>query len=144
MRRARNAAVILILCIIGGYSLMKKTGPTLNMPAGDELRDGLSGNPTRASRPGLNFGQTNDGELRDAVANNAAETGGGSPFGNTDGGVGAPPRGSGNGGFGPADSNVGNNFPPNTPPPGNVSPSAPPTDEQPICPQRSEGCYYYE
>lgn len=145
MRRVRNAVVILILCIIGGYSLMKKTGPTLSMPAGDELRDSMRGNPTRASRPGLNFGQTNDGELRDAVANNAAETGGnGSPFGSSEGGVGAPPRGSGNGGFGPAGNNVGNEFPPNTPPPGNVSPSGPPSEEQPYCPSRSQECYYPE
>lgn len=140
MRRARNAVVILILCIIGGYSGMKKTGPTLSMPAGDELRDGLSGNSTRASRPGLNFGQTNDGELRDAVANNAAETG--SPFGNPDGGVGAPPRGSGNGGFGPLDGNQGNNLIPPPPPPTELSQSTPPNEEQPICPQRSEQCYY--
>jgi hypothetical protein len=144
MRRARNAVVVLILCIIGGYSLMKKAGPTLNMPAApEEMRDAMSGNPTRASRPGLNFGQTTDGELRDAVANNAAETGGnGAPFGNTDGGVGAPPRGSGNGGFGPAGTNAGNNFPPQNPPE-NLSPSSPESEEQPICPQRSsEGCYF--
>lgn len=145
MSRARNAVVILILCIIGGYSMMKKAGPTLTMPMNEELRDTVAGNPIRASRPGLNFGQTNDGELRDALANNAAENGGGAPqIGSGDGGVGAPPRGSGNGGFGPLGDNVGNNLPPNNPPPGNVSPSEPPSEEQPICPQRSEECYYYE
>jgi hypothetical protein len=142
MRRARNAVVVLILCIIGGYSLMKKTGPTLTMPAApEEMRDAMSGNPTRASRPGLNFGQTTDGELRDAVANNAAETGGnGSPFGNTEGGVGAPPRGSGNGGFGPLDGNVGNNLIP-PPPPTELSQSTPPSEEQPSCLAVNQECY---
>ena len=141
MRRARNAVVVLILCIIGGYSLMKKTGPTLSMPAGDELRDSMRGNPTRASRPGLNFGQTTDGELRDAVANNAAETGGGQQFGNTDGGVGAPPRGSGNGGFGPLGDNPGQNLPPTDPPPTELSQSTPPSEEQPSCLAVNQECY---
>lgn len=140
MRRARNAVVVLILCIIGGYSLMKKPA-MLSMPsAPEEMKDAVRGNPTRASRP-LNFGQTNDGELRDAVANNAAETGGNNgPFGNTDGGVGAPPRGSGNGGFGPANHNNDyNNNPPNDPPPAPLSESTPP--QETYCPQ-NEGCDY--
>lgn len=121
MRRARNAVVIIILCIIGNYSLVKKAAPVLDLPGTEELRDAVRG--TRASRPGLNFGQTNDGELRDAVANNAAI---GTPRGNADGSVGAPPRGSGNGGFGPIGTNPGQNLlPPVNPPPSVLSQSGP-------------------
>jgi hypothetical protein len=139
MRRARNAVVILILCIIGGYSLMKKPA-LLSMPSTpEEMRDSVHGNPTRASRPGLNFGQTNDGELRDAVANNAAETGSAGPNGNTEGGAPPPPRGSGNGGIGTASHNPGQDLtPPNDPPPSDLSPSGP-NDETPTCPTQVEG-----
>ncbi|MDX6769386.1 MAG: hypothetical protein SF051_07625 [Elusimicrobiota bacterium] len=143
MSRARNIVVILILCIIGGYSMMKKNGPILTMPAADELRDTVAGGPTtKASRPGLNFGQTNDGELRDAVANNAAENGGNGPiFGNSDGGNPPPPRGSGTGGFGPlGNGGPGQNLPPNDPPE-DLSPSAPPSDEKPICVRDYDECY---
>lgn len=146
MSRARNAVVILILCIIGGYSLMKKSGPTLTMPASDALNDAVAGGPaTKASRPGLNFGQTNDGELRDAVANNAAENGGNGPtFGNSDGGNPPPPRGSGEGGFGPLGTGgPGQNLTPNDPPE-DLSPSAPPSDERPICPSASECNIQYQ
>jgi hypothetical protein len=141
MSRARNAVVILILCIIGGYSLMKKSGPTLTMPANDTLNDAVAGGPaaTKASRPGLNFGQTNDGELRDAVANNAAENSGAAPImGNSEGGNPPPPRGSGNGGFGPlGNSGPGQNLPPNDPPE-DLSPSEPKKERIPLCPAYAE------
>jgi len=132
MRKIRNAAVIIILCIIGAYSVMKKpAAPVLNMPPGDELRDAVknSGIGKGATPPALNFRSGGDDELHDAVAANPVFGGNpinaGNPIqeGSGDGGVNPPPRGSGNGGVGSPTPGFGQELPPTDPPP--LSPSSP-------------------
>jgi hypothetical protein len=126
LRKIRNAAIVIILCIIGSYSVMKKQGPVLNMPAGDEMKDAVKNNRARAP---LNFRSGGDDQLRDAVANNPINTGSQVDFGNGDGGSNPPPRGSGNGGIGTLGTpSNGQNLPPNDPPE-ELSPSGPPSDE---------------
>lgn len=131
MSRARNAVIIIILCIIGAYSVKKGPQLGLNLPGTEDIKDAVAGGPAsrRAANPGLTLAGGEGEALRDAVAGHAVGT---PNTGNTLGGVDGPPRGSGNGGFGPQANNPGQNFIP--PPP--LSPSGPtqsdiPNNEQP-------------
>ena len=126
MQRVRNAVVIIILCIIGAMTFKsRKPQLSLNMPSPEQLKDAVAGTPTQHHRGRhrpltLASGHTDD--LRDAVAGHAVGTPNET---NTLGDVGAPPRGSGNGGFAPLSVNNNNNNPPP-----NLSPSGPKDDEQ--------------
>lgn len=127
MSRARNAVIIIILCIIGAYTLHKAPQLALNMPSPEQVKDAVAGGPSRR-HPGLTLASGKGDDLRDAVAGHAVGTPG--QRGNTLGDVGAPPRGNGDGGFGHGSNNPGNNF--NPPPPSNLSESGPtpPSEEQ--------------
>lgn len=136
MSRARNAVIIIILCIIGAYSVRKGPQLGLNMPGVEDIKDAVAGGPANSGRRGnanpLTLASGSGEDLRDAVAGHAVGT---PNNGNTLGGVDGPPRGSGNGGFGPQSNNNNNNPPYN--PPGELSPSGPtqpsdiPNNEQP-------------
>lgn len=120
MSRARNAVIIIILCIIGAYSFRKAPQLGLNMPAPQDIKDAVAGNSARRhGGPKLTLASGTGEDLRDAVAGHAV----GTPNNGTNsfGDVGGPPRGNGNGGFGPLSNNNNNNPPP--PPP--LSPSGP-------------------
>lgn len=125
MSKARNAVIIIILCIIGAFTF-KNGGPQLglNMPGSDDFKDAVAGGPANASRrgnpQGLTLSSGKGDDLRDAVAGFAVGT---PQSGNTLGEIGDPPRGSGNGGFAPG-ANNNNNNPPYNPPP-SLSPSGP-------------------
>lgn len=125
MSKARNAVIIIILCIIGAFSF-RNGGPQLglNMPSADEIKDAVAGGPSTVSRrgnpPGLTLSSGKGEDLRDAVAGFAVGT---PNNGNTLGEIGDPPRGSGDGGFAPG-ANNNNNNPPYNPPP-SLSPSGP-------------------
>jgi hypothetical protein len=139
MSRARNAVIIIILCIIGAYSVKKGPQLGLNMPAPEEIRDAVAGNRIRRNAPKLTLASGTGEDLRDAVAGHAVGTPGGT---NTLGDVDGPPRGNGNGGFGPLSANNNNNNPP--PPP--LSPSSPDDEvkEKPCGdygPQSRNECY---
>lgn len=121
MSRARNAVVIIILCIIGAFSFKKGPQLGLNMPAPEDIKDAVAGNRIRRPSPKLTLASGQGEDLRDAVAGHAVGTPNNGT--NTLGDVDGPPRGSGNGGFG-ALSNNNNNNPPNNPPP-TLSPSGP-------------------
>jgi len=122
MSRARNAVIIIILCIIGAYSVKKGPQLGLNMPGVEDIKDAVAGGPVNASRRGnanpLSLNTGNGEDLRDAVAGHAVGT---PNTGNTLGGVDGPPRGSGFGGFGPSSNNPGS-IPP---PPPSLSPAGP-------------------
>ncbi len=120
MSRARNAVIIIILCIIGAFSFKKGPQLGLNMPAPEDIKDAVAGGPARRRGPGLTLASGKGDDLRDAVAGFAVGT---PNNGNTLGEIDGPPRGSGNGGFGPLANNPNNN-PPYNPPP-NLSPSGP-------------------
>lgn len=123
MSKARNAVIIIILCIIGAFSF-RNGGPQLglNMPSPDDIKDAVAGGPVsrRGNGPKLTLSSGKGEDLRDAVAGFAVGT---PQNGNTLGEIGDPPRGSGNGGFGPLANNPNNNPPYNPPPP--LSPSGP-------------------
>lgn len=135
MSKARNAVIIIILCIIGAFSF-RNGGPQLglNMPSPDDIKDAVAGGPSTASRrgnpPGLTLSSGKGEDLRDAVAGFAVGT---PQNGNTLGEIGDPPRGSGDGGFSPAANNNNNNPPYNPPPP--LSPSGPDRESEQEIPQ---------
>lgn len=120
MQRVRNAVIIIILCIIGAYTVRKAPQLALNTPDSD-MHDGLAGGPSRGRRngPKLTLASGTGEEMRDAVAGHAVGT---PNNGNTLDDVAPPPRGEGRGGFGPQSNNPSQNF---NPPPENLSPSAP-------------------
>ena len=120
MSRVRNGVVIIILCIIGAYSIFKRSGNELAMPTvADELKDTLAANPTNASRRGKNRASLKlppvaDEELKDSLAENPALPSG--QDGNTEGQTPPPPRGSGYGGIGTLSSpNPGSELSPSSP-----------------------------
>lgn len=121
MSRARNAVIIIILCIIGAYTVKKGPELGLTLPDMQDIKDAVAGGPSRGrgnKGPALTLASGTGDELRDAIAGHAV----GTPQGtNTLGDVDGPPRGNGYGGFGPQANN--NNIPPTTPP--NLSPSGP-------------------
>ena len=122
MRKVRNAVIIIVLCIIGGYEARKPIA-RLILPAGDNLHDALAGSRVNASRPGLNLSNNDDDQLHDSVAGNAIpgfhQNG---PHGNTEDGTPPPPRGGGDGGVGTfSGPNPGSQLPP----PGQLSQSGP-------------------
>lgn len=122
MSRARNAVIIIILCIIGAYTLKKGPQLALNMPAPETVKDAVAGAPStfrRGAPKDLTLANGVGEELRDAVAGHAVGT---PNNGNTTDSVPPPPRGGGNGGFGAQPNNPGQNF---NPPPPNLSPSGP-------------------
>ncbi|MCM2305762.1 MAG: hypothetical protein NDJ72_13760 [Elusimicrobia bacterium] len=135
MSKARNAVIIIILCIIGAFSF-RSAAPQLglNMPAPEDIKDAVAGGPvSRGNKgPALTLASGKGEDMRDAVAGFAVGT---PNTGNSVGEIDGPPRGSGNGGFGPLANNPNNN-PPYNPPP-SLSPSGPtppsdlPTNEQP-------------
>ena len=118
MKRVRDAVVIIILCIIGAVTFNKKA-PQLSMPTPDEIKDAVAGNPTRRRNAPLTLASGHTDDLRDSVAGNPVGTPASNGTNSLDD-IGGPPRGSGNGGFGPLATN--NNIPPNPPP---LSPSGP-------------------
>lgn len=120
MSRVRNAVIIIILCIIGAYSVKKGPQLGLSLPAAEDIKDAVAGNPVRRRGPQLTLASGKGEEFRDAVAGHAVGTP--NPGTNTLGDVDGPPRGNGYGGFGPLSTN--NNNPPSNPPP-SLSPSGP-------------------
>lgn len=124
MSRVRNAVIIIILCIIGAYSVKKGPQLGLSLPLAEDIKDAVAGNPIRrrANAP-LTLASGKGEDFRDAVAGHAVGTPGGT---NTLGDVDGPPRGNGYGGFGPLsnNNNNNNNNPPNNPPP-SLSPAGP-------------------
>jgi len=126
MSRARNAVIIIILCIIGAYSVRKSPQLGLNMPAPETIKDAVAGGPVRRGNPKLTLASGTGEDLRDAVAGHAVGT---PNNGNTLGDIGGPPRGQGNGGFGPQSNNPGQNF---NPPPV-LSPSGPNEENNEEC-----------
>lgn len=118
MSRARNAVIIIILCIIGAYSVRKAPQLALNMPAPEGMKDALAGNRAHRNGPKLTLASGTGEDMRDAVAGHAVGT---PNNGNTLGDIGGPPRGNGGNGIGPSSNNPGQNF---NPPP-TLSPSAP-------------------
>jgi hypothetical protein len=129
MQKVRNAVIIIILCIIGGYKAYKPV-VRLILPAAGSLHDALAGSPVKASRPGLHLTNSDDDQLHDSVAGNAIPGfGHNAPHGNTEDGTPPPPRGGGDGGvgsfYGP---NPGSQLP-NGPAP--LSPSSPASPYQP-------------
>ncbi len=123
MHRVRNAVVIIILCIIGAMTFKNRAPQLALMPAGD-IKDAVAGNPVRRGNPKLTLASGAGEDLRDSVAGHAVGTPG--PTGNTFGGVGDPPRGSGNGGFGPLSTNPNQN----QNPPETISPSEPEQEQE--------------
>ena len=94
MQKVRNAVIIIVLCIIGGYKAYKPAAPKLNLlPPADSLHDALAGSPVNASRPGLHLSNSDDDQLHDSVAGNAIpgfrQNG---PHGNTEDETPPPPR----------------------------------------------------
>ena len=128
MQKVRNAVIIIVLCIIGGYEAHKPLARLLNIPA-DNLHDALAGSPINASRPGLHLSNNDDDQLHDSVAGNAIPGfGHNGPHGNTEDGTPPPPRGGGEGGIGSLSGpNPGSQLPPAPPlsTSGPLSPSAP-------------------
>ena len=121
MSRARNAVIIIILCIIGAFSFKKAPQLGLNMPAPEDIKDAVAGGPARRTNgPKLTLAGGKGEDLRDAVSGFAVGT---PTNGNTLGEIDGPPRGSGNGGFAPLANNPNNN-PPYNPPP-TLSPAGP-------------------
>ncbi|UPT75201.1 MAG: hypothetical protein M0D55_05705 [Elusimicrobiota bacterium] len=120
MHRVRNAVIIIILCIIGAYTVKQAPQLALNMND-SQLNDAVAGGPSRGRRSGpkLTLASGTGDEMRDAVAGHAVGT---PNNGNTLGDVAPPPRGMGQGGFGPQANNPSQNF---NPPPENLSPSTP-------------------
>jgi len=47
MSKARNAVIIIILCIIGAFSFKKAPQLGLNMPAPEDIKDAVAGGPAR-------------------------------------------------------------------------------------------------
>ena len=130
MSRARNAVIIIILCIIGAYSVRKSPQLALNMPSPESMKDAVAGGPSiRHHGPKLTLASGTGEDLRDAVAGHAVGT---PNHGNTVDDVPPPPRGENFHGFGPLSNNPGQNFTPPT-----LSPSAPqqPTNECSDCNQ---------
>jgi len=122
MSRARNAVIIIILCIIGAYTVKKGPQLGLNMPGVEDIKDAVAGGPSTGRRGNgnpLTLAAGKGEDMRDAVAGHAVGT---PNNGNTLGGVDGPPRGSGFGGFGQQSNNPGVIVPQNPP---ELSPSGP-------------------
>jgi hypothetical protein len=108
MRQFRNAVIVIILCLIGGYDAYKPAGkgrPALGiLPLPDSLHDSVAGSgvaPTDASNPNLHLSNNDEDQIHDSVAGNAVP--GFGPNGNQPGGPNGgtnPPRGATDGGFG--------------------------------------------
>ena len=131
MSRVRNAVIIIILCIIGAYSVKKGPQLGLSLPATEDIKDAVAGGPShRRGSPRLTLASGKGEELRDAVAGHAVGTPNRGT--NTLGDVDGPPRGNGYGGFGPLSTNNNNNNPPNNPPP-SLSPSGPQDEPKNPC-----------
>ena len=110
MHRARNAAIIIILCIIGAVTFKSRQPQLgLDMPA---LHDSVSGGPVHRRGPKLTLASAQTEDLKDSVAGHAVGTS--DNHGNTLDDIGPPPHGSGNGGFGGVNPNPGQNFVPPT------------------------------
>lgn len=128
MRKARNAVIIIVLCLIGGYEAYKpvhKAPLGLVPPPADSFHDAVSGNrvkPINASNPNLNFSNNNEDSMHDSVAGNAIPNPANDHF------AGGPPRGATDGGFG--SFTVQNPYSQTAPnplsPSGPSSPSSPP------------------
>ncbi len=120
MSRARNAVIIIILCIIGAYSVRKAPQLALNMPNPSDIKDAVAGGPAfHRGSPKLTLASGTGEDMRDAVAGHAVGT---PNHGNTLGDIAGPPRGESFHGFGPGSHNPGQNF---NPPPPILSPSGP-------------------
>jgi hypothetical protein len=131
MQKVRNAVIIIVLCVIGGYKAYKPAAPRLHLPPADSLHDALAGSPVNASRP-LHLSDSGDDQLHDSVAGNAIpgihQNG---PHGNTEDQTPPPPRGGDHDGIGPLGGpNPGSQLPP----PGPLSPSEPLSQSAPIKP----------
>ena len=128
MRKIRNAVVIIVLCIIGGYKAYKPIRLAL-MPPSDHIHDAVAGNgfgrtsPVNASNPNLSLSNNDGDSLHDSVAGNAIP--------GTGAGGSSIPHGNTNGGFGSFSGQNPNGQNPSLSPSGPVSPSTP----QPPAPQ---------
>lgn len=130
MHRVRNAVIIIILCIIGSYTVRKAPQLSLNSPD-NEIRDSVAGGPSRhRGGPKLTLASGSGDELRDAVAGHAVGT---PNNGNTLDNVPPPPRGEGNGGIGPRGGAPGRNFIPQNPVSQDGPEETPPTQECSDC-----------
>ncbi|MFI5361867.1 MAG: hypothetical protein ACHQ49_07850 [Elusimicrobiota bacterium] len=125
MQKVRNAVIIIILCIIGGYKASRPAAPLHVTAPTDVYHDAIAGHPINT---GLHLSNGDDDGLHDSVAGNAIP--GFQPgfqpnngqHGNTFEGTPPPPRGGGNGGIGTLGSNnPASNLPPTAP----LSPSGP-------------------
>jgi len=129
MQKIRNAAIIIVLCVISGYKAYKPAAPRLNLLPGDGLHDALAGHRADPINTGLHLSNSDDDNLHDSVAGNAIPGFHNGPRGNTEDGTPPPPRGGGDGGVGSfSGPNPGSQIPPQTlSPSGPASPSTPPS-----------------
>ena len=74
MSRVRNAVIIIILCIIGAYSVKKGPQLALNLPGTEDIKDAVAGNKVRKHGPKLTLASGTGEDLRDAVAGHAVGT----------------------------------------------------------------------
>jgi hypothetical protein len=131
MQKVRNAVIIIVLCIIGGYKAYKPAARMILPPTDNGLHDALAGSPINASRPALHLSNSDDDQLHDSVAGNAIPGfhPNGGQHGNTEDGTPPPPRGGGDGGVGTfSGPNPASQIPPSGP---GLSPSAPTSPYQP-------------
>lgn len=102
MQKIRNAVIIIVLCVVGGYQARKHAPLRLGLPPADGLHDALAANHALdASRPGLHLSNSDDDQLHDSVAANAVpgfhQHG---AHGDTEDTTPPPPRGGGDGNVG--------------------------------------------
>jgi len=128
MQKVRNAVIIIVLCLIGGYEAHKAAPLHLNLPA-DGFRDAVAGRRVNPTNTGLHLSNSDDDQLRDSVAGSAIP-GPNGPHGNTEDGTPPPPRGGG----GSIGSYSGPNPGSQIPPPSSLSQSGP---LSPSAPQHS-------
>jgi hypothetical protein len=125
MRKIRNAAVIIALCVVTGYQATRSVAPRLRLGSGDGLRDAVAGRRASPVDAGLRLSNTDDDSTHDRVSGNAVPGFNPGTRGNTidEMPFQPPPRGTGNGGVGGfSGSNPGSQLPPSPP----LSPFAPP------------------
>jgi hypothetical protein len=93
MNKVRNAVIIIILCIIGAYSVKKSPQLYMKLPKLDAVRDAVAGHRARLSVP-----DEKPLDIEDMFHESGVQPRGTS---NTLGDIPPPPRGQGGGGFDP-------------------------------------------
>jgi hypothetical protein len=129
MRNVRNAAIVIVLCVVSGYQISRPAAPHLNLLPADGLHDAVAGH--RADDAGLHLSNNADEGLHDSVAGNAIPGTHPGPRGTGDDAPPPPPSPRGtDGGIGTFSGPNPNSqtTPPTNPlsPSGPASPSAPP------------------